>query len=72
MCGNSNILSIIYFLKVGVEVIQILVPIILILLVAIDLGKMVMSAEGYDPKKVGTITKRMIGVAAVFFCSYFG
>ena len=67
MCGDSNILTVIYFLKVFIDILQIGVPIILILMVAIDLGKMVMSSEGYDSKTVGKITKRMIGAAFVFF-----
>jgi len=67
MCGDSNILTVIYFLKVLIDIVQIAVPIILILLVGIDLFKMVMSSEGYNPKSVGTITKRMIGAVAVFF-----
>ena len=67
MCGDSNILTVIYFLKVFIDIIQIGVPIILILLVAVDLGKMVISSEGYDPKTIGKITKRMIGAACVFF-----
>lgn len=67
MCGDSNILTAIYFLKMLIDVIRVAIPIILILLVAIDLAKVVMSSEGFDPKLIGKTTKRMVAAACVFF-----
>ena len=64
MCENSNILSIILFIKDIIDVIKIAVPIILILMCAIDLGKQVLNTED---KSYQRIVKRIIGAAAVFF-----
>lgn len=67
MCGNSNILTVIYFIKVLIDIIQIAVPIILIILVAVDIFKMVMSSDVDTSKGTSKVTKRMIAAAAVFF-----
>ena len=67
MCGDSNVLTVIYFIKVLIDIIQIAVPIILIILVAVDIFKMVMSSDVDTSKGTSKVTKRMIAAAAVFF-----
>ena len=55
-CENSNILSVVLFIKKLLQIVYILVPIGLILYLSIDLFKAVMEgAEGN--KKIGIIIK---------------
>jgi len=64
LCEESNILSVILYLKEIINVIQIIIPIILIIMCAVDLGKIMLNPED---KKQPKIFKRMVAAVAVFF-----
>ena len=66
-CGDLE--PIIRFLKLGVlPIIQIGIPILLILMGTIDLGKAVLSSDDKEIKgAVGKLVKRAIAAVAVFF-----
>lgn len=64
-CEDSNFLSAVMLVKEIFNIICILVPIILILMASIDLGKIVM---GGDTKKtIPAVVRRMIVCASIFF-----
>ena len=64
-CEDSNFLSAVMFVKELFNIICILVPIVLILIASIDLGKIVM---GGDTKKtIPAVVRRMIVCASIFF-----
>jgi beta-N-acetylglucosaminidase len=64
-CEDANFLSALKLAKDIFDIICVLVPIVLILLAAIDLGKIVM---GGDTKKtIPMVVKRMISCCAIFF-----
>lgn len=67
-CESSGILSVILFVKTLLNIICIGVPIILIVLAAIDLGKIVMSGETKKP--ISSLVSRMIGACGIFFVPY--
>ena len=67
-CESSGILSVILFVKTLLNIICIGVPIILIILAAIDLGKIVMSGETKKP--ISSLVSRMIGACGIFFVPY--
>ena len=66
---NEDLLKIVSFLKHGVlPLIQIGIPIILIIMGSIDLGKAVLSSDDKEIKgAVGKLVKRAIAAIAVFF-----
>ena len=64
LCEESNVLSVILYLKEIINVIQIIIPIILIIMCAVDLGKIMLNPED---KKRPKIFKRMVAAVAVFF-----
>lgn len=64
ICENSGALSTILLLKEVINIIKIGVPIILIIICAVDLLKQVINT---DAKSYQKIIKRMIAAAAVFF-----
>jgi len=67
-CESSGILSVILFVKTLLNIICIGVPIILILMAAIDLGKIVMSGDTKKPMK--SLIARMIGACGIFFVPF--
>jgi len=66
---DENLLPIVQFIKNGVfPIIQIGIPILLILMGTIDLGKAVLSSDDKEIKgAVGKLVKRAIAAVAVFF-----
>lgn len=64
-CENSNILSVVLFIKKLLQIVYILVPIGLILYLSIDLFKAVMAGSEGN-KKIGIIIKRLIYTVALF------
>lgn len=66
---DANLLIIVKFIRQGVfPIIQIGIPIILILMGSIDLGKAVLSSDDKEIKgAVGKLVKRAIAAVAVFF-----
>ena len=68
-CGDLG--AIVKFIKLGVlPIIQIGIPILLILMGTIDLGKAVLSSDDKEIKgAVGKLVKRAIAAIAVFFVS---
>ena len=68
VCEESGFLSVILFIKGVIDLIQIIVPIILIIMSAVDIGKIVINPE---EKSVSKVIKRMIAAVAVFFIPSF-
>ncbi len=66
---DSNILPVVQFIKNGIfPVIQIVIPIALIVMGSIDLGKAVLSSDDKEIKAAtGKLAKRAIAAVAVFF-----
>lgn len=64
VCEQSNFLSVILFIKTVIDLIQIIIPVILIIMCAIDIGKIVINPE---EKSVPRVIKRMIAAVVVFF-----
>lgn len=65
---NGQIYDIVNLVGIVVTIIQIAIPILLIILAMIDLGKMVVTSKDEDRKKVqGLMIKRIISAIAVFF-----
>ena len=58
LCEEAGFLSVILFLKKIIDILQLLIPIGLIIICAVDLGKMVVNPE--EKSVVPKITKRMI------------
>ena len=69
MACDENLLPIIQFIKRGIfPIIQIGIPIILIVMGSIDLGKAVMSSDDKEIKgATSKLIKRAIAAVAVFF-----
>jgi len=67
-CTDENLLKIIDFVKGIIGLIQIVIPIILIVMGMLDLGKAVMAGKEDDIKKAQSLLlKRVIAGVAVFF-----
>lgn len=66
---DQNLMPIIQFIKKGVfPIIQIGIPIILILMGTLDLGKAVLSSDDKEIKgSTGRLVKRAVAAVAVFF-----
>ena len=65
---NGQIYDIVNLVGIVVTIIQIAIPILLIILAMIDLGKMVITSKDEDRKKVQSLMmKRIISAIAVFF-----
>ncbi|MBD9105607.1 hypothetical protein EGW03_03935 [bacterium] len=69
MACDENLLPIIQFIRKGLfPIIQIGIPILLIIMGTIDLGKAVMSSDDKEIKgATGKLIKRAIAAVAVFF-----
>jgi len=69
ICGASGLLPIVKLIKYGIiPIFQIGIPIILIVLGMLDLGKAVMAGKEDEMKKAqSTLVKRAIYAVAVFF-----
>ncbi len=65
LCEEAGFLSVILFFKKIIDILQLLIPIGLIIICAIDLGKMVVNPE--EKSVVPKITKRMIAAVSIFF-----
>lgn len=65
LCEETGFLSVILFLKEIIDILQLLIPIGLVIICAVDLGKMVVNPE--EKSVVPKITKRMIAAVSVFF-----
>ena len=66
-CENPDILRVIYFLKILIDIEKILVPIALIVIGSIDLSKSVMSNdEKEQKKKLNLFIKRLIYAVVIF------
>lgn len=65
---NGQFYDIVNLVGIVVTIIQIAIPILLIILAMIDLGKMVITSKDEDRKKVQSLMiKRIIAAIAVFF-----
>lgn len=71
MTCDENLLPVIQFIRRGLfPIIQIGIPILLIVMGSIDLGKAVMSSDDKEIKgATGKLIKRAIAAVAVFFVS---
>lgn len=67
VCEESGFLSLILLAKEILEIIAIIVPIILIIMVAVQLGKIVLGDVKLVPKVTKSIVFKMIAAVAVFF-----
>jgi len=65
LCEEAGFLSVILFLKKIIDILQLLIPIGLVIICAVDLGKMVVNPE--EKSVVPKITKRMIAAVSIFF-----
>ena len=67
-CGTSGLLRVVYFFKIILDVLFILIPIALIVLLIIDFAKMDISGdEGTQKKKFKLAIKRIVYAVIVFF-----
>lgn len=65
---NGQLYDIVNIVGIVVTVIQIAIPILLVILAMIDLGKMVVTSKDDDRKKIQSLMiKRIIAAVAVFF-----
>lgn len=68
VCTDSSFLSVISLAKGIIEIICIIVPILLILMSSIDVGKIVLNPDSKEVKKATSmLIKRFIGAIGVFF-----
>lgn len=65
-CENSNILSVLLFIKTLIQYVFILVPIVLIVILSVDLAKIVFGI-GEVKKTIPVIVSRMIASCSLFF-----
>lgn len=71
-CGPSGLLRVIYFFKLILNILFIIIPIALIVLLIIDFAKMVISNdEGSQKKLFKLATKRILNAILVFFVPTF-
>ena len=70
-CENSNFLSTILLLKEILEVISILVPIILIVMLSIQLGKIIFGDEKIIPGVLKSVVMKVVAAVLVFFVPTF-
>ncbi|MBQ7104328.1 MAG: C39 family peptidase [Bacilli bacterium] len=70
-CENSNFLSTILLLKEILEVISILVPIILIVMLSIQLGKIIFGDEKIIPGVLKSVVTKVVAAVLVFFVPTF-
>lgn len=68
ICEQADFLSFIMFIKMMIDLIKIIIPIILIIMCAFDIGKIVINLE---EKSVPRVIKRMIAAVTVFFVPTF-
>lgn len=67
MCNDANLLSIIGIAKTILSILQIGIPILLLIIGTVDLGKAVMAGDEKEIKSAtGTLVKRAIAAVAVF------
>lgn len=65
-CNNSSVLKIIYLIKTGITLIQIVAPIILIIMLMIDGLSSMTSEEGMNKKFIGKSTKKILAAVIIF------
>lgn len=65
LCQNSNILSVILFIKSILEILCMVVPIILIVILTFKIVNMVLSSGNKD--EISSILKKLVALACVFF-----
>lgn len=67
-CGPAGLLRVIYFFKLILDIVFIIIPIALIVMLTIDFAKMTISGdEGVQKKTFKTATKRLLSAVIVFF-----
>ena len=65
---NGQLYDIVNIVGIVVTIIQIAIPILLVILAMVDLGKMVVTSKDDDRKKIQSLMiKRIIAAVAVFF-----
>ncbi len=67
VCEKADFLSVIYYIKYLIDIIGIIVPIALIIMVGIQLGKIVIGDVKIIPKVAKSIVVKSIAAVAVFF-----
>lgn len=67
VCEKADFLSVIYYIKYLIDIIGIIVPIALIIMVGIQLGKIVIGDVKIIPKVTKSIVVKSIAAVAVFF-----
>lgn len=67
ICENSTVLKVIYFINELMKIVFIIVPILLLLILSIDIGKCVIANNGDDMKKIfmGSL-KKIISIVFMF------
>lgn len=65
-CSNPSVLKIIYLVKLGINLIQIIAPIILIIMLMMDGIKSITSEDGMDKKFIGKSSKKLLAAVIIF------
>ena len=72
VCNNSNALSVIYMLKTGLSILtSLIVPMILILMLSIEIGKIVLGKEDDNKKYMKGAFTKVIAAVLVYFVPTF-
>ena len=68
VCTDSSFLSMILLIKHVIEVVCIIVPVLLIVLSSVDVGKIVINPDPKNSQKaISMLIKRSIAAVAIFF-----
>lgn len=71
-CGPSGLLRVIYFFKILLDIVFVIIPVALIILLIIDFTKMAASSNDGDQKKMFNLAlKRILSAVLVFFVPFF-
>ena len=65
-CSNPSVLKMFYLVKTGINLIQIIAPIILIIILMIDGLKSMTSEDGMNQKFISKSTKKILAAVIIF------
>ena len=67
-CGPSGLLKVLYFFKLIIDIVFVIIPIALIILITIDLAKAVISGDSDKQAKSFKLSMKRIIYAVIVFC----
>ena len=70
-CNIMLVLQILYFLKLGYDILRIFVPILLIIMSGIELFKIITSSEADGKKEYNSVIKKVIAAIIIFSLTTF-